>query len=138
MMNSIRTMAATFAIFVGFCMLGMWILFLFTGQVPEWNTKPIETIFHLMAEVLTAFLLITAGASLLTRQFWAKDAYLVAMGMLLYSVIQAAGTFAQRGQISYTAMFAIFAVLTVTFTILIIFESSKTAETNQVRRRRAW
>jgi hypothetical protein len=59
------------------------------------------------------------------------------MGMLLYSVIQAAGYFAQRGLITYTAMFAIFAVLTVTFTILIMFDSAKLAETNQVQRWRA-
>ena len=137
-MNSIRTTAAVFAIFIGLCLLGIWVMFLFTGQVPDWNTRPVETSLHLTAEILTAFTLIAAGASLLTQQFWAKEVYLVAMGMLLYSVIHAAGTFAQRGQISYAGMFAIFAVLAVTFTILIIFDSAKIAETNRVRRRKAW
>jgi hypothetical protein len=138
MMNSIRTTAAAFAIFIGLCLLVIWAMFLFTGQVLELNTRPVETTLHLTAEVLTAFLLIAAGASILTQQFWAKEAYLVAMGMLLYSAIQAAGTFAQRGQIAYAGMFAIFAVLTVTFTILIFFDSAKIAETSQVRRRKAW
>lgn len=136
-MTRIRITAAAFAAFVGISMLGMWLVFLITKQVPELSTRPVETSLHLTAEVLTAFALIAAGAGLYFRQVWAKDLFLVSMGMLLYSVIQAAGYFAQQGSFTYLTMFGLFAMLAVVFTILIIFEPEELKGSQQIRRSRA-
>ena len=135
-MTNIRTTAAAFATVVGISMLGMWLVFLITRQVPEWDSKPVETSLHITAEVLTAFALIAAGAGLFLRQIWAKDIYLFSMGMLLYSVIQASGYFAQQGRFTYLSMFAVFAMLAVIFTILILFEPDDMRSPRQIRRSR--
>jgi hypothetical protein len=122
-MNPIRTTAAAFAIFVGIAIVGLWAVFLLTDQIPEWNSSPIETSLHLAAEFVTAIFLVASGAGLLLRQAWARDLYLFAMGLLMYSVIQAAGYYAQRGQMMYILMFALFALLAMMFTVLLIFET---------------
>jgi hypothetical protein len=63
----------------------MWSILLVSGRVPELDAKPVETALHLTAEFLTALALIAAGTGMLTGQRWGRQAYLVSMGMLLYS-----------------------------------------------------
>lgn len=126
-MSAIRTTAAAFAIFIGIAMIGMWAILLLAGQVPEWSGRPIETTIHLTAEIITALFLVASGAGLVTRQKWARDVYLFSMGLLMYSVIQAAGYYIQRGQLTFVGMFAVFALLAMMFTVLMMFNESSTA-----------
>jgi hypothetical protein len=135
-MTSFRLTAAVFAIFIGASILLMWSVFLISGQVPELDTKPVETALHMTAEFLTALALIGAGAGQLTGQSWGRQAYLVSMGMLLYSVIQSAGYFAQTGQFTFIGMFAVFALLAVVFTILTIFDEAAPEDMTRLLRRR--
>lgn len=97
--------AAWFGILVGALMLAQWGVFLATGQVPELSTEPLRIAFHLAGEALTALGLLSSGVALLMRKSWAKRIYLVASGMLLYSVIVSPGYFAQQGQWPLVAMF---------------------------------
>ena len=46
--------ASVFALVVGVSMIGQWLLFLLTGQVPELETEPLRIRFHLAAEFVTA------------------------------------------------------------------------------------
>ncbi len=64
--------AAIFVIIVGISMLGMWGGFYLTNNIPEIETKPIELAFHLIAEFITAFLLIIAGVGVLNSTAWGK------------------------------------------------------------------
>ncbi len=65
---------------------------------------------HLAAEAATALLLIVAGVGLLREVAWAPSLYLVAGGMLLYTLIVSPGYFAQRGEWAPVAMFAVLLV----------------------------
>jgi hypothetical protein len=103
--------AAVFALVVGAGMIGQWALFLATGQVPELQTEPLRIRFHLAAEFATALALIAAGLALLTDQHWGRWFYLLAIGMLLYTVIVSPGYFAQKGQWAFVAMFAVVLLL---------------------------
>ncbi len=105
--------AGWYGIVVGLCMFGQWGLFLATGQVPELQTEPIRLAFHLAAEFATAAMLIIGGVALLGHKSWGVSLYLVAVGMMVYSVIVSPGYFAQQGQWVFVGMFAILLLLAV-------------------------
>ena len=109
-----RRVAAIYAIVVGVLMFGQWAMFLFTGNVPELQTEPIRIAFHLAGEFTTASLLIAGGFGLLTARKWGYHVFLLALGMLLYTIIVSPGYFGQLGQWVFVLMFAVpvvFAVL---------------------------
>lgn len=105
-----RRYAIGYAILMGAGMLGMWVMFFVAGQVPEVRSAPIALAFHLAAEALTAVILLVAGLALALRKPWARDTYLVALGLLGYTVIVSPGYFAQMGQWAFVGMFAAFAI----------------------------
>lgn len=105
--------SAIFGICVGVLMLAQWGFFLAAGQVPEVQTEPVRLAFHLAAELVTALGLVISGIGLLRRSRWAVNAYLVAAGLLLYSVIVSPGYFAQQGQWIFVAMFGVLLALAV-------------------------
>jgi len=102
---------AVVALVVGLLMVGQWVFFLVSGQVPELKTEPRAIRFHLAAELLTAGALVAAGLGLLLGAGWGRSLYLVATGMLLYTLINSPGYFAQRGQWALVGMFAVLLAL---------------------------
>jgi len=111
-------LAAIYAIVVGVLMFGQWAMFLATGNVPELQTEPIRIAFHLAGEFTTAALLMAGGFGLLTVRKWGYHVFLLALGMLLYTIIVSPGYFGQLGQWVFVLMFAVLVVLTVLFAVL--------------------
>jgi hypothetical protein len=105
------TFASVYAILVGIGMIGQWSVSLARGRVPEVKTEPFRIAFHLAGEFLTAVALIAGGLGTLTSASWGRPAYLVATGMLLYTVIVSPGYFAQKREWPMVAMFAVLLVL---------------------------
>jgi len=105
--------AGIFALVVGILMFGQWAIFLSTGNVPELQTAPLAIGFHLAAEILTALALILSGLALLKKRPWGRTLFLVAGGMVLYSVINSPGYFAQKGQWPMVGIFAVLFFLAV-------------------------
>jgi hypothetical protein len=92
-------------------MLAQWSVFLLTGNVPELQTEPLRIAFHLAGEFTTAIGLVVSGIGLLRGRRWAARLYLLAAGMLLYTVIVSPGYFAQQGHWPMVGMFgALFAL----------------------------
>jgi len=112
--------AAIFAIIVGVSMLGMWGVFYLTDNIPELETKPFELTFHLIAELITAVFLIIAGVGVLKQARWGYNLYLIATGMVLYTMIMSPGYFLQAGDFSFLIMFLILIVLALYFLQVII------------------
>ena len=108
-----------FAIAVGAGMIGQWSTTYFKGQIPELETEPIRIKFHLAGELVTALLLILGGLGLLVGTTWTHLIFLVALGMLLYTLIVSPGYFGQKGQWSVVAMFAGLLVLAILSLILV-------------------
>jgi hypothetical protein len=102
--------SAWYGIVVGLLMFGQWGFFLVAGLVPELQTEPIRIAFHLVAEFASAAMLIAGGIGLLRNKTWARPISLFAAGMLAYTVIVSPGYFAQQGQFSLVAMFALLLV----------------------------
>jgi peptidoglycan/LPS O-acetylase OafA/YrhL len=113
-----RRAAVIYAIVVGLLMFGQWAMFLLTGNVPELQTEPIRIAFHLAGEFTTAALLIAGGFGLLTLRKWGYHVFLLALGMLLYTIIVSPGYFGQLGQWVFVLLFAVLVVLTVLFAVL--------------------
>jgi hypothetical protein len=88
--------------------------------VPELKTEPLRIRFHLAAEFATAIALLVGGIALLTGQTWGRWFYLLATGMLLYTVIVSPGYFAEKGQWAFVGMFAIVLLLALVSIALVI------------------
>lgn len=110
--------AAVYSIIIGIAMLGMWVVFLATGQVPELQTKFFEITLHIIAEVATALALVLGGYGLFTSKKWGFQAYMFSMGMLLYTLIVSPGYYLQRGDAVMTGMFAAFFVIAAFFLVM--------------------
>lgn len=118
----LKRVAASFCIVMGISIMGIWFVFYFTGSIPEIKTKPVEFGMHISAEFITAILLIISGIGLLKSINWAFDIYLLALGMLLYTLIMSPGYFAQKGDLIFVVMFALFIIITI---ILLTFSIRK-------------
>ncbi len=92
-------------------------MLLITSQVPELETSPFSIAFHLVAEIFTASLLIIGGIMVYRKHLLGEKVYLISIGMLLYTVINSSGYYAQSGDWGFVVMFAILfliAVMTIT------------------------
>jgi hypothetical protein len=98
---------AWYGIGVGALILLQWIFFLATGSVPEIQTAPWEIALHISAEMVLALALLTGGVATLRSTRWGEKVLFVALGMAVYSEINSPGYFAQLGQWSLVAMFAL-------------------------------
>ena len=114
-MRRMERCAAIFSVLTGGALLSTWIVMFAVGKVPEISTKPLETSLLLTAELLTAFALIGGGFGVLARRQWGVWTNLVAMGMLLYCVINYIGILAEQGSWPVVAWFAFVAMLTIIF-----------------------
>lgn len=99
---------AVYSIVIGISVLGMWSMIIMTGGITE---GPVEISFHLASEFLMAILLLISGIGLLSGKMYGRKLFLISNGMLIYSVLNAAGYYGQSGDIAMTIMFsAIFTI----------------------------
>lgn len=105
---------------VGAAMIGLWTSLLLSGAVPELETNPLEIRYHLAAEFLTAIALLGSGAGLRQGRRWADRAFAVALGMLLYTVINSAGYYADLGEAGMVGFFTALTAVTVVFVWLTV------------------
>jgi hypothetical protein len=111
----VKKLAAFYSIFIGISVMGMWCMILLGNGTAE---GLIEISFHLFSEFLMAVLLIAGGIGLLKDRTYGKKVFLISNGMLIYSVLNAAGYYGQRGSFIMTGMFMIFFIASSVFLIL--------------------
>lgn len=107
-----RRWVAWFELVVGVAIAGLWVALIVTAQVPEIPAGEIEIWFHLLAEFVTAGLLITAGLASLRAEGKARNRSLLALGALLYTTVNSAGYYAGGGEWPIVAMFVALALAT--------------------------
>jgi hypothetical protein len=107
----VNTAVGWYCIAVGVVMIGWWGLDIRGGALRRPDRAPAEIGLHLVAEMLTAVVLIAGGVTLLTAD--SVTAALIGLGMLLYTVIQSPGYFLARHEPGPVVMFAVLAALTV-------------------------
>lgn len=118
--------AAIFSFVVGISMILMWMMFYFTGSIPELESEQARIAMHLLAEFATALALIIAGWGLLQAKAWAVNVYLLATGALLYTLIQSPGYFVQTGEPVFVLMFAVLIILASFFLVQVLKQKTLT------------
>lgn len=99
-----------YSFFLGVCIIGMWSMILMKGAIPEGRT---EMSFHLVSEFLMAVLCVISGVMLLFNHPLARKINITALSMIIYSVINAAGYYGERGETSMVVLFLLLMILTV-------------------------
>jgi hypothetical protein len=121
----IQRLASIYSILVGISMIGLWIMLLSTGQVPELTTEPYRIMAHILAEVVTAVLLLGSGFGLFTQKTWSAKMFLFSQGALFYTLIASPGYYIQLGTIPMVIMFLALLVITLIFLGLVILRPNE-------------
>ena len=106
-----RKILAYYSIFLGLSVIAMWIMILLNGSLQEGN---IELSFHLFSEFFMAFICVYSGILLLKQNQTGRLLNLTGLGMVIYSVLNAAGYYGERGDFSIMIMFTVLLILTIT------------------------
>ncbi len=109
----VRRLKAIFSLIVGISILALWGMLFSTNQIPELATEPFRISLHIFSELLLAVLLIATAVSIWKRSKSADRLFVFTMGVLLYSVINAAGYFGQSGSIGLIVIFGVLAICAV-------------------------
>jgi hypothetical protein len=108
---------ALYSLVLGIAILGVWSVILIHGEIPEGRTA---FSFHLFSEILMALACMTAGILILKRHRFGRGVAIAAHAMVLYSVLNASGYYAQRGERMLPVIFVIlFLISTISIIILI-------------------
>ena len=113
--------SGVYAIVIGLGIIGLWIMLLLTKQVPELETEPVAIAFHITAEIIMGILSLLSGIFLLIDLSWAPYFFILAMGLVIYAVINAVGYYGQRKQWVFVIMFGIILIASVSLVILNVF-----------------
>ncbi len=120
---SASNLVGIYSVLIGLMMIGMWVSLLLTKQVPELRPAsyaPRLIAYHIVAELLTAIVLIISGVGLFLVSDWAKILSAISLGMLLYSVINSPGKYAHENNLPMVAIFTIITILTVVAIVALI------------------
>jgi len=93
---------AYYSIFLAVAIIGYWIMTLSSGNYAEGK---IEISFHVFSEILMAIICFLGGILLLIKNKHGRNLSIVGFSMILYSVLNAAGYFGERNELSLTIMF---------------------------------
>lgn len=102
-----------FLALMGAVVAGLWMSLLITGSVPEIEAGDLDIWFHVVAELVTAVLLITSGVLMLRRERLGDSLTGIALGALFYTGINSAGFYADEGDWVMVAMFGVVVFATV-------------------------
>lgn len=106
-------------------MIGQWAITITGRGVPKPEDDPVsgrgffDMLFHWAAEFITAVMLIASGIGLILETGWGATLYLVATGMLIYTVINSPGFFAQQRKWPLVTLFMVLLIFSVISLIIV-------------------
>jgi hypothetical protein len=106
----LKKLISFYSILIGIAVIGMWIVILVTQPVAE---GVIELSFHLYSEFAMAVVLLVSGVMMLYSKKFARMTNMGGLGMLVYSTINAAGYYGEKGDQDMMVMFMVLAVLSI-------------------------
>ena len=117
-MEKFKRFSAVYALAAGICIPVLWIYILISGILPKVHSEPTAAVFLIVSELATAAFLLASGIGLLLKQIWAQKLWYLAMGMLLYAVVLAAGEFLQLNRPFFGPVFIVLIAATACVTLL--------------------
>ena len=104
-----RKIVAYYSISIGVAVILMWIMILLKQEIPEGK---IEMTFHLVSEFVMAFLILISGFLLIHNHRMGKPLNVLGLGMVLYSVLNAAGYYGEGDDPAMMIMFSLLFLFT--------------------------
>jgi len=98
-----------YSIFIGIAVIAMWTMILLTQTPPEGKT---ELTFHLFSEFTMALLCLLSGILILGNKPIGKFLNVLGLGMVTYSVLNAAGYYGESNELQMMIMFIVLFTLT--------------------------
>jgi hypothetical protein len=118
-----------FLVVVGVAIAGLWVVLLLTGQVAELQDGRVDIVFHLVAELVTAALLVVGGIVALRAHPLGRLLAAVGCGALGYTTVNSAGYYAQAGDWAMVGLFGV--LLVATLGALIVLGRTEAVATRQ-------
>lgn len=109
-----------YSIFLGAAIICMWTFMLFTESIPEGR---IEMTFHLSSEFLMSLILLISGLMLLKKNKNALKLNIAGHAILIYSVLNAAGYYAERDDKIMPVFFMILFLISVIIVFFYVFKT---------------
>ncbi|UCE14303.1 MAG: hypothetical protein JSV04_03780 [Candidatus Heimdallarchaeota archaeon] len=125
---NLKKVLSIYAVTVGALMLISWVILFGINQsdlATDIKTKPIEMLFVLINEILTACTLIIGGYGLFSNRVWGSRVFLLGTGMLTYSMINNLGFSLQHSDILMVSLMLFLIPLNFLF-IILVFSKSRT------------
>ncbi len=120
----LTVISGIYAVIIGIGIIGLWMMLLVTKQVPELETEPVAIAFHITAESVMGALSLLSGIFLLIELPWAPYLFILAMGLVIYAVINSAGYYSEKKEWFFVIMFGIIlcaSIILVTLNIIYAF-----------------
>jgi len=117
MKKGLNKSTGIFCLSIGILNLGFWSMLIFTGNVPDIESKLLSYVFHWISEFATAILLILCGFSLLSSRLKSRKLIPVSLGMLFNASFGALGYYLVISEISMITMMAAISIITLYFII---------------------
>ena len=102
---------AYYSVFLGFSIIGIWFGIIKEGNIPEGK---IAMGFHLYSEITMAIICIVSGILMIRKKTFGVETNIAGHAMVIYSVINAAGYYAQLGNKLMMNIFIMLFALSVT------------------------
>ena len=99
-----------YSIVLGFGIAGLWMIILKNDKITEGKT---EMVFHIFSEFLMATICIISGIKLRMRHKRAVALNIIGHSMIIYSVLNAAGYYSEKGEFLATTFFLVFLAVSV-------------------------
>jgi hypothetical protein len=112
-MKNTKYITGIFQVLTGVGILGIWIINVLKGAIPEFQTEAIRIAMHLLAEAFTGVLLLVSGLLILLKKRHNSALFYLSFGSLFYTLIASPGYFAQKGQWGIAALFLVLLLTTV-------------------------
>ena len=100
---------AYYSIFIGISVITMWTMILLTQSPPEGKT---ELTFHLISEFIMALLCLFSGILMLKNKPIGKFLNVSGLGMVIYSVLNAAGYYGESNEVQMMIVFIVLLIFT--------------------------
>jgi hypothetical protein len=110
--------SGVYQVLTGAGMIGIWILNFWKGEIPELQTEPYRIAMHILAEAVTAIMLLVSGFHILMKGRKLPNLFNIASGALIYTLIASPGYFAQMSHWGAVAPFLVLLGFTVVLLIL--------------------
>jgi hypothetical protein len=121
-----RKITAIFLIISSICILLIWLILYFAGQIDDYfSSIKMKTIFLMVSELFTSIPLFSAGILQLRRSKNETKICVFSLGMLLYALLTGIGEFMDRKIYSVTVLFSIVIIATIAISYVNIRENVK-------------